>query len=74
MLGKKDFLEAGVLIPFYQKIGFQGFFEEFDKNKDLVAFGSSCILYSSPILAKFASKFLLTSFLILDKFFSGDGI
>ncbi len=46
-------------------------FEEFKKDKDLVAFGGSCEFYSGPISARLASKFLLKPFLILDKFFSG---
>jgi len=58
-------------IPFCQKNWLSRIFEEFEKDKNLVAFGGSCIFYSGPISAKFASKFLLTPFLILDKFFSG---
>jgi len=46
-------------------------FEEFEKDKDLVAFGGSCIFYSGPISAKLASRFLLYPYLLLDKFFSG---
>ena len=46
--------------------------EEFKKDENLVAFGGSAILYSGPILARFASHFLLYPFLIFDKFFSGD--
>jgi len=46
-------------------------FEEFKKDKDLVAFGGSCEFYSGPISAKLASKFLLKPFLFLDKIFSG---
>ena len=46
-------------------------FGEFKKNENLVAFGGSCHFYSGPILVRLASKFLLKSFLILDKFFSG---
>jgi len=46
-------------------------FEEFKKNKELVAFGGSCIFYSGPISAKLASKILVKPFLALDKFFSG---
>jgi glycosyltransferase involved in cell wall biosynthesis len=46
-------------------------FGEFKKDENLVAFGGSCHFYSGPILVRLASKFLLKSFLILDKFFSG---
>jgi glycosyltransferase involved in cell wall biosynthesis len=45
--------------------------EEFEKDKELIAFGGSCEFYSGPISARLASKFLLKPFLILDKFFSG---
>jgi glycosyltransferase involved in cell wall biosynthesis len=45
--------------------------KEFEKDKELVAFGGSCEFYSGPISARLASKFLLKPFLILDKFFSG---
>jgi glycosyltransferase involved in cell wall biosynthesis len=45
--------------------------EEFENNKELVAFGGSCEFYSGPISARLASKFLLKPFLFLDKFFSG---
>jgi len=44
---------------------------EFEKDKELVAFGGSCEFYSGPISARLASKFLLPIFLFLDKFFSG---
>jgi len=46
-------------------------FEEFEKDKELIAFGGSCEFYSGPFSAKLASRFLLKPFLILDKFFSG---
>jgi len=46
-------------------------FDEFKKDKDLVAFGGSCYFYSGPISARLASKFLLKLFLIFDKFLSG---
>jgi glycosyltransferase involved in cell wall biosynthesis len=45
--------------------------EEFEKDKELIAFGGSCQFYSGPISARLASKFLLKPFLFLDKFFSG---
>jgi glycosyltransferase involved in cell wall biosynthesis len=45
--------------------------EEFEKDKEMIAFGGSCQFYSGPISARLASKFLLKPFLILDKFFSG---
>jgi glycosyltransferase involved in cell wall biosynthesis len=45
--------------------------DEFERDKDLVAFGGSCEFYSGPVLAKISSKFLLKPFLILDKFLSG---
>jgi glycosyltransferase involved in cell wall biosynthesis len=45
--------------------------EEFERDKELIAFGGSCQFYSGPISARLASKFLLKPFLILDKFFSG---
>jgi glycosyltransferase involved in cell wall biosynthesis len=45
--------------------------EEFEEDKELIAFGGSCEFYSGPISARLASKFLLKPFLILDKFFSG---
>jgi glycosyltransferase involved in cell wall biosynthesis len=45
--------------------------EEFEKDKELIAFGGSCQFYSGPISARISSKFLLKPFLILDKFFSG---
>jgi glycosyltransferase involved in cell wall biosynthesis len=46
-------------------------FEEFKKDKDLVAFGGSCDFYSGPISLKLASKFLLKPFLLFDKLISG---
>jgi len=46
--------------------------EEFENDKDLIAFGGSCEFYSGPISARLASKFLLKPFLVFDKFFSGD--
>jgi glycosyltransferase involved in cell wall biosynthesis len=45
--------------------------EEFEKDKELIAFGGSCQFYSGPISVRLASKFLLKPFLFLDKFFSG---
>jgi glycosyltransferase involved in cell wall biosynthesis len=45
--------------------------EEFEKDKELIAFGGSCEFYSGPISARLASKFLLKPFLFLDKLFSG---
>jgi len=45
--------------------------EEFERDKELIAFGGSCEFYSGPISARLASKFFLKPFLILDKFFSG---
>jgi glycosyltransferase involved in cell wall biosynthesis len=45
--------------------------EEFERDKELIAFGGSCQFYSGPISARLASKFLLKPFLFLDKFFSG---
>jgi glycosyltransferase involved in cell wall biosynthesis len=45
--------------------------EEFEKDKELIAFGGSCQFYSGPISVKLASKFLLKPFLFLDKSFSG---
>jgi glycosyltransferase involved in cell wall biosynthesis len=45
--------------------------EEFERGKNLIAFGGSCQFYSGPISARLASKFFLKPFLILDKFFSG---
>jgi glycosyltransferase involved in cell wall biosynthesis len=45
--------------------------EEFERDKELIAFGGSCEFYSGPISARLASKFLLKPFLFLDKFFSG---
>jgi glycosyltransferase involved in cell wall biosynthesis len=45
--------------------------EEFEEDKELIAFGGSCQFYSGPISVKLASKFLLKPFLILDKSFSG---
>jgi glycosyltransferase involved in cell wall biosynthesis len=45
--------------------------EEFEKDKELIAFGGSCQFYSGPISARLAGKFLLKPFLFLDKFFSG---
>jgi len=46
-------------------------FEEFKNDKNLVAFGGSCLLYSGPISARFASRFFLPLFLIFDRIFSG---
>jgi glycosyltransferase involved in cell wall biosynthesis len=45
--------------------------KEFERDKELIAFGGSCEFYSGPISARISSKFLLKPFLILDKFFSG---
>jgi glycosyltransferase involved in cell wall biosynthesis len=46
-------------------------FEEFKKDESLVAFGGSCILYSGPLSAKLAARYLLPSLLLLDKKFFG---
>jgi len=61
------FTDADTILP---KNWLSRIFEEFEKDKNLIAFGGSCEFYSGPLCAKFASKFLLKSFLILDKFFS----
>ncbi|MGB9598499.1 MAG: glycosyltransferase [Minisyncoccales bacterium] len=62
------FTDADTILPnnWLSKI-----FEEFENNKNLVAFGGSCEFYSGSPLARLASKFLLPIFLHLDKFFSG---
>lgn len=44
---------------------------EFQKDKNLVAFGGSCILYSGPLSAKLAARCFLPSLLLLDKKFFG---
>jgi glycosyltransferase involved in cell wall biosynthesis len=61
------FTDADTILP---KDWLSRIFEEFEKDKDLIAFGGSCEFYSGPLCAKLASKFLLKPFLILDKFFS----
>jgi len=61
------FTDADTILP---KNWLSKIFEQFKKDENLVAFGGSCIFYSGPISARLASKFLLKSFLILDKFFS----
>jgi glycosyltransferase involved in cell wall biosynthesis len=61
------FTDADTILP---KNWLSRIFEEFEKDKDLIAFGGSCEFYSGPLCAKLASKFLLKPFLILDKFFS----
>ena len=61
------FTDADTILP---KNWLSRIFEEFEKDKNLIAFGGSCEFYSGPLCAKLASKFLLKLFLILDKFFS----
>jgi glycosyltransferase involved in cell wall biosynthesis len=61
------FTDADTILP---KNWLSRIFEEFEKDKNLIAFGGSCEFYSGSFLAKLASKFLLKPFLILDKFFS----
>jgi glycosyltransferase involved in cell wall biosynthesis len=46
-------------------------FEEFKKDKNLVAFGGSCIFCSGPLSAKLAARYLLSLLLLLDKKFFG---
>lgn len=46
-------------------------YQEFKKDKEIVALAGLCNLYSGPILVRSMAYYLFYPFLVLDKFFSG---
>ena len=62
------FTDADTILP---KNWLSRISKEFEKDKNLVAFGGSLEFYSGPISAKLASKYLSKIFFLLDQFFSG---